>query len=118
MTHGRTFCSVERFEAVAQAVVDCSFVTSSLPVILSLEVGLVSTPQACLGAPLLPFSALVLVPLYDFRAPTFTLRQMHCAPKQQAYLASTLLMGLGQALLQVRSLPARHTTHTGRCIAE
>jgi len=66
VTHGRTFCSLERFEAVAQAVVDCSFVTSSLPVILSLEmhcspeqqVVLASTLVTGLGQRLLPYHEL------------------------------------------------------------
>jgi hypothetical protein len=34
---GHTFCTVELFDEVAKAVAECSFVTSSLPVILSLE---------------------------------------------------------------------------------
>ena len=34
---GHTFCTVETFSAVAKAVAECAFVTSELPVILSLE---------------------------------------------------------------------------------
>jgi len=37
VTHGGTFCSVETFEAVVEAIAECSFVTSELPVVLSLE---------------------------------------------------------------------------------
>jgi len=35
--HGNSFCTVEQFEEVASAVGDCAFVTTDLPVILSLE---------------------------------------------------------------------------------
>ena len=34
---GHTFCTIEKFDAVAEAVAECSFVTSELPVSLSLE---------------------------------------------------------------------------------
>ena len=34
---GNTFCTIETFEAVAQGVAECAFVTSELPVALSLE---------------------------------------------------------------------------------
>jgi len=37
VTHGHTFCTIETFSAVSVAVAECSFVTSSLPVILSME---------------------------------------------------------------------------------
>jgi len=37
VTHGHTFCSSEKFDEVALAVAECAFVTSKLPVILSLE---------------------------------------------------------------------------------
>lgn len=37
VTHGHTFCTKETFDAVARAVGECAFVTSELPVILSLE---------------------------------------------------------------------------------
>jgi len=37
VTHGHTFCSIEQFEPVAMAVSDAAFATSTLPVILSLE---------------------------------------------------------------------------------
>jgi len=37
VTHGNTFCTSEAFDAVAKAVADMAFVTSGLPVILSLE---------------------------------------------------------------------------------
>lgn len=37
VTHGHTFCTVEQFDEVAKAVAECAFVTSELPVILSLE---------------------------------------------------------------------------------
>eukprot|EP00966_Prymnesium_polylepis_P320889 7377240-Prymnesium_polylepis.1 len=35
---GHTFCTVETFEEVAKAVNECGFLTSEMPVILSLEV--------------------------------------------------------------------------------
>ena len=37
VTHGHTFCTVEQFNEVAKAISECAFVTSELPVILSLE---------------------------------------------------------------------------------
>ena len=37
VTHGHTFCTVEQFSEVAKAISECAFVTSELPVILSLE---------------------------------------------------------------------------------
>jgi len=37
VTHGHTFCTSISFEEVAKAVNECAFVTSNLPVILSLE---------------------------------------------------------------------------------
>ena len=37
VTHGHTFVTIEGFGAVAEAIADCAFVTSELPVILSLE---------------------------------------------------------------------------------
>jgi len=37
VTHGHTFCTTEHFSEVANAISDCAFVTSDLPVILSLE---------------------------------------------------------------------------------
>jgi hypothetical protein len=37
VTHGHTWCTVERFEDVIKAVAECAFFTSELPVILSLE---------------------------------------------------------------------------------
>ena len=37
VTHGHTFCTVENFSEVAKAIGTCAFVTSDLPVILSLE---------------------------------------------------------------------------------
>ena len=37
VTHGHTFCTVVHFDAVAKAVAECAFVTSKLPIILSLE---------------------------------------------------------------------------------
>jgi len=37
VTHGHTFCTVEKFEEVAKAIGECAFITSDLPVILSME---------------------------------------------------------------------------------
>jgi len=37
VTHGHTWCTAEKFEAVAEAISECAFVNSELPVILSLE---------------------------------------------------------------------------------
>jgi len=37
VTHGHTFCTIEKFDAVAEAVADCMFAASDLPVMLSLE---------------------------------------------------------------------------------
>ncbi|KAL1527507.1 hypothetical protein AB1Y20_008897 [Prymnesium parvum] len=37
VTHGGTFCTVEQFDEVARAIAECAFVTSELPVMLSLE---------------------------------------------------------------------------------
>jgi len=37
VTHGHTFCTVETFDLVSQAISECAFVASDLPVILSLE---------------------------------------------------------------------------------
>ncbi|KAL1507854.1 hypothetical protein AB1Y20_007462 [Prymnesium parvum] len=37
VTHGHTLCTVEKFEDVARAIAECAFLTSDLPVILSLE---------------------------------------------------------------------------------
>ena len=34
---GRTLCTIEVFDKVAQAIADCAFVTAELPVVLSLE---------------------------------------------------------------------------------
>jgi hypothetical protein len=44
---GHTFCTIETFERVAIAVSDCAFVTSALPVILSLEVTPSLEPKDC-----------------------------------------------------------------------
>jgi len=37
VTHGNTFCTVETFDRVAKGITDCAFVTSEMPVALSLE---------------------------------------------------------------------------------
>ena len=37
VTHGFTFCTVIEFDSVAKAIAECAFVTSELPVSLSLE---------------------------------------------------------------------------------
>jgi len=37
VTHGNTFCTVEKFEAVIKAVAECAFINSEMPVMLSLE---------------------------------------------------------------------------------
>jgi len=37
VTHGRTFCTLKPFSAVAKALAECAFVTSELPVVLNLE---------------------------------------------------------------------------------
>jgi len=37
VTHGNTFVNNESFDAVAKAVAECAFITSELPVVLSLE---------------------------------------------------------------------------------
>ena len=37
VTHGHTLCTVEQFNEVAKAIAECAFITSELPVIVSLE---------------------------------------------------------------------------------
>jgi len=37
VTHGHTFCTVENFEEVVKAIAETAFITSELPVVLSLE---------------------------------------------------------------------------------
>jgi len=37
VTHGNTFCTVETFEAVAKAIAEHAFTTSTMPVVLSME---------------------------------------------------------------------------------
>jgi len=37
VTHGHTFCTIEKFDAVARAIGECAFITAELPVVLSLE---------------------------------------------------------------------------------
>jgi phosphatidylinositol phospholipase C, delta len=37
VTHGHTFCTVEKFGEVSKAIADCAFIASALPVILSME---------------------------------------------------------------------------------
>eukprot|EP00966_Prymnesium_polylepis_P015279 353485-Prymnesium_polylepis.2 len=80
--HGGTFCTVERFDAVAAAVAECAFLTFELPVMLSLE-----------------------LPLDPFLRPRR--RQMHCTPKQQHWLASNVIHHIGDALLKVRARSSR-----------
>eukprot|EP00966_Prymnesium_polylepis_P180355 4176484-Prymnesium_polylepis.1 len=38
VTHGHTFCTIEKFSEVAKAIGQCAFATSEMPVLLSLEV--------------------------------------------------------------------------------
>ena len=48
--HGHTFCTKETFDAVAKAIGECAFVTSELPVILSLEMHCSSEQQRRIAA--------------------------------------------------------------------
>mmetsp|Transcript_68515 Transcript_68515/g.205239 ORF Transcript_68515/g.205239 Transcript_68515/m.205239 type:complete len:636 (+) Transcript_68515:126-2033(+) len=50
VTHGHTFCTIERFEEIAKAVRQCGFVTSDLPIILSLEMHCSPKQQAKLAS--------------------------------------------------------------------
>jgi len=67
VTHGHTFCTVESFENVAKAITGSAFLTSRLPVILSLEMHcsqpqqntLAKTAVEQLGSLLLPYEELV-----------------------------------------------------------
>ena len=88
---GHTFCTVETFDAVAVAVGECAFVTSKLPVFLSLEV---KRGLHALRLRSLPYSDLPLDPW---------LWQMHCSPRNQYRLASMLMRHVGDALLPVRT---------------
>ena len=45
VTHGHTFVTAETFDRVAQAVAECAFITSDLPVLLSLEMHCSSKQQ-------------------------------------------------------------------------
>eukprot|EP00966_Prymnesium_polylepis_P120325 2780436-Prymnesium_polylepis.1 len=47
---GHTFCTIERFEEIAKAVRQCGFVTSDLPIILSLEMHCSPKQQAKLAS--------------------------------------------------------------------
>ena len=42
---GHTFCTIESFNEVAKAVAECAFVTSALPVVLSMEMHCSPTQQ-------------------------------------------------------------------------
>jgi len=67
VTHGHTFCTKETFEAVIKAIAECAFVTSKLPVVLSLEMHCTAKQQhkigklliAHLGSYLLPYEELL-----------------------------------------------------------
>jgi hypothetical protein len=37
VTHGNTFCTVEKFDEVMRAITECGFTTSTMPVVMSLE---------------------------------------------------------------------------------
>jgi hypothetical protein len=50
VTHGHTLTTSVAFEEVAKAVAECAFLTSNLPVILSLEVPVTSHPKTCIRA--------------------------------------------------------------------
>jgi len=50
VTHGHTFCTIENFDAVAEAVAECAFATSQLPVSLSLEMHCSPSQQYRLAA--------------------------------------------------------------------
>ena len=45
VTHGHTLCTVEQFNEVAKAIAECAFITSELPVIVSLEMHCSSEQQ-------------------------------------------------------------------------
>ena len=63
VTHGHTFCTIEQFNEVAKAISECAFVTSELPVILSLEMHCKPAQQRMLANMLVEHlgSALLLV---------------------------------------------------------
>ena len=75
---GHTFCTVERFQNVVDAIADCAFVTSDLPVILSMEVmresenpgALSLLPACCRTCLLLPYVVIHRAPHLPIRGST------------------------------------------------
>ena len=70
VTHGHTFCTVEAFREVAKALSECAFITSELPVVLSMEMHCCPKQQRQitedllenLGQELLPVCRLICAP--------------------------------------------------------
>ena len=100
-------------EEVAKAISECAFVTSELPVVLSLEViwgfkpGLANAEHGQIQHKFSMFRPVGCVPT----------PQMHCCPEQQAKFAKTLLKHAGNALLTVRRMYAflaHHATLASR----
>jgi len=50
VTHGGTFCTKETFDEVARAIDECAFVTSELPIVLSMEMHCSPTQQQVISA--------------------------------------------------------------------
>jgi len=68
VTHGHTFCTVEQFEEVAKAIGECAFVTSDLPVVLSLEMHCSPPQQRHIARMLIKYLDEALLPYDDFVA--------------------------------------------------
>jgi len=68
VTHGHTFCTVEAFQEVAKALSECAFVTSELPVVLSMEMHCCPKQQRQITEDLLENLGQELLPYNEFVA--------------------------------------------------
>jgi len=68
VTHGHTLCTVEQFEEVAKAIGECAFVTSDLPVVLSLEMHCSPPQQRHIALMLIKYLDDALLQYEDFIA--------------------------------------------------
>jgi len=75
VTHGGTFCTAEQFSEVARAIAECAFVTSELPVILSLEMHCNPTNQHQIAVMLVKYLGSIIM-TYDELAETGRAREL------------------------------------------
>jgi hypothetical protein len=102
VTHGNTFCSIELFEEVARGIQECAFVTSELPVVLSMEVTRCVSNKRRHGAA--PVSRSSPARILSWIPPGW---QMHCTPRQQNVLSRMMAQHFGDSLMRVRVLVSK-----------